>query len=111
MGNEFFVFTACFLSMLFAPSGTYLLNRFPAWETMFVYGKDSFGSNSWQGALLPTAFTATNTLLGLIGFRLTYALLRREQRALAYYVFVTGYQFFFSIIGFGSARFLYSGSE
>lgn len=109
--NRYFVFTVCFLSMLFAPSGTYLLNRFPAWETMFVYGRDSFGANSWYGALLPTVFTATNTLLGLIGFRLTYMLLRLERRRLAYYIFVTGYQLFFSIIGFGSARFMYSGTE
>eukprot|EP01062_Namystynia_karyoxenos_P074103 TRINITY_DN7094_c0_g1_i1.p1 TRINITY_DN7094_c0_g1~~TRINITY_DN7094_c0_g1_i1.p1 ORF type:complete len:299 (+),score=82.69 TRINITY_DN7094_c0_g1_i1:90-986(+) len=106
-----FVYTVCFLSMLFAPSGTYLLNRFPAWETMFVWGRDSFGAVNWYDALLPTLFTMTNTLLGVIGFLAAARLIKKGRRFYAYHLCVTSYMGMFSILGLGYGRFLYAGNE
>lgn len=55
--NKYFVYTVCFLSMIFAPSGIYLLWHFTGWETMFFLDRDLHG-------IWPCIFAHTNVSLG-----------------------------------------------
>eukprot|EP01064_Diplonema_japonicum_P039203 TRINITY_DN977_c0_g1_i1.p1 TRINITY_DN977_c0_g1~~TRINITY_DN977_c0_g1_i1.p1 ORF type:complete len:279 (+),score=27.63 TRINITY_DN977_c0_g1_i1:46-882(+) len=108
--NWYFAYTAIFLSCIFAPSGVFLLNRNPGWETMFVFDHHSFGEKSLLAAFIPTAFGCTNTLLGLIGFWVSHKLMRSNKRWLATYFFMSSYMGMFSILGFGYGRFLFQGT-
>lgn len=63
--NRFFMWTVLFLGLLFNPSGVYLLNAFPYWESMFV-----FTAVTDMHPMLPTLFSCTNVLLGMIGYEM-----------------------------------------
>jgi len=56
-----FVYNLVFLSLIFAPSGLYLLWDNPGWESMFV-----LGDKNEIHAILPTVFAFTNVLLGIV---------------------------------------------
>eukprot|EP00756_Hemistasia_phaeocysticola_P044773 Hpha_TRINITY_DN1855_c0_g1::TRINITY_DN1855_c0_g1_i1::g.170425::m.170425 len=107
--NWYFAYTVMFLSLIFAPSGCFLLNENPGWETMFVFDRNSFGARGWLEACIPTVFAHTNVLLGLIGFWVTYKLNKAGKRDLATYIWISTYSAFFGILGFGYGRFLYPG--
>eukprot|EP01063_Lacrimia_lanifica_P016607 TRINITY_DN23156_c0_g1_i1.p1 TRINITY_DN23156_c0_g1~~TRINITY_DN23156_c0_g1_i1.p1 ORF type:complete len:280 (+),score=100.13 TRINITY_DN23156_c0_g1_i1:50-889(+) len=107
--NWYFAYTLMFLSMVFAPSGVFLLNLNPSWESMFVYQRSDFGQRGWQDALIPTIFGWSNVALGVIGFIVNWYLLRQGRRQLATYLHLTAYMCMFSILGFGYGRFLYAG--
>ncbi|KAF9956364.1 hypothetical protein BGZ70_009931 [Mortierella alpina] len=62
-----FVYSLLFLSLIFAPSGLYLLWDNPGWESMFV-----LGDKNEIHAILPTVFAFTNVLLGIIGYYAAY---------------------------------------
>ncbi|KAI1314371.1 hypothetical protein EDD11_002236 [Mortierella claussenii] len=103
-----FVYTLLFLSLIFAPSGLYLLWDNPGWESMFV-----LGDKNDIHALLPTVFAFTNVLLGIIGYYVTYAKIRRHRHdknglPMSYHKYwVHAYTCFCAILGMGYNRFMY----
>jgi len=106
--SPFFVKNLLYLSCLFAPSGIYLLWNFPGWETMFVFDRNLWG---W----LVAAFAITNVTQGILGFYVSYWLLRRGRVYLANLQWVLGYFCMFFILvhgwdGTGFRRFLYGGT-
>ncbi|KAG0370863.1 hypothetical protein BGZ54_003289 [Gamsiella multidivaricata] len=102
-----FVYTLLFLSLIFAPSGLYLLWDNPGWESMFV-----LGDKNEIHAILPTVFAFTNVLLGIIGYYITYRAIRkhRHEPQLNMSVFmpmIHAYTIFCAILGLGYNRFMY----
>lgn len=102
-----FVYTLLFLSLIFAPSGLYLLWDNPGWESMFV-----LGDKNEIHALLPTAFAFTNVLLGIIGYYMTYRSIRRHREESVLNMgmnkyWIHAYTCFCAILGMGYNRFLY----
>ena len=70
--SPYFTKTLLFLSVLFAPSGAWLLWSFPSWETMHA------GSRELPGWLV-AAFAATNVTQGALGFAIVYLLAVRNK--------------------------------
>jgi hypothetical protein len=106
--TEPFVKTLLFLSALFAPSGMYLLWRFPGWETMFAGDRNL---PAWLVAL----FAITNVTQGVVGFYVAYALIRRGRIYWANLQWALGYFCMFFVLvhgwdGTGYKRFLYPGT-
>jgi hypothetical protein len=126
--NAYFEHLVLFLALFFAPSGMYLLWRFPRtlcahartqtptglthgtrvctpdWETMFFYT-----SHASLDALLVTAFAASNVLLGVLGFKAAHYALRIGRVDTAHTLWVSAYAIMFGILGLGYRRFLYPG--
>lgn len=100
--NKYFVFTIAYLSLVFAPSGIYLLWHHTAWETMFYLDKSMHG-------ILPCIFAHTNVSLGIIGFMFCYKLIKGGREELAHPVWILSYICMFAILTFGYDRFLYAG--
>jgi len=105
--NKYFIYTVLFLSLVFAPSGSYLLWRFPGWETMFFLDRDLLQ----QHPMLPTMFAMTNVLLGVWGFRWAYSLIKSGRPLSAHTLWTSSYVCMFAILGLGYARFLYAGTS
>jgi len=101
--NKYFVYNVLFLSVIFCPSGIYLLWRFTGWETMFMLDRD-------MNALLPTIFAATNTTQGVLGFWLAYRCIKVGSPKAAHTLWISSYAIMFAILGFGYRRFLYAGT-
>ncbi|KAG0317157.1 hypothetical protein BGZ97_005844 [Linnemannia gamsii] len=102
-----FVYTLLFLSLIFAPSGLFLLWDNPGWESMFL-----LGDKNEIHAILPTVFAFTNVLLGIIGYYVTYAKIRKHRNApqlpMSYHKYwVHAYTCFCAILGMGYNRFMY----
>ncbi|KAG0372501.1 hypothetical protein BGX24_000161 [Mortierella sp. AD032] len=102
-----FVYTLLFLSLIFAPSGLYLLWDNPGWESMFL-----LGDKNEIHAILPTVFAFTNVLLGIIGYYVTYAKIRMYRNApqlpMSYHKYwIHAYTCFCAILGMGYNRFMY----
>jgi hypothetical protein len=70
--NGSYTFLLHFLAILFAPSGLYLLVKFPQWETMQV-AQSLTDLPAW----LVTIFAVTNITQGIIGYYIGYRLARR----------------------------------
>ena len=102
--NSYFVYTICFLSILFAPSGVYLLWEFPGWESMFVLNRDMI-----TGSLI-AAFASTNVLFGAVGFIVAAFFIRRGSPLVAHSLWISAYVIMFGILGFGYKRFTYAGN-
>jgi len=100
----YFVATLCYLSLLFNPSGSYLLWQHLGWETMWVYK-----SHKELAGILTLAFSLTNVLNGIIGF---LAVLYVTKRSLWYGTLLwnSAYVAMFGILGLGYARFMYPGN-
>ena len=72
--TKWFVFTLLFLSLLFAPSGIYLLWEHTQWETMQVAtSKDDLP------AWLVTLFAFTNITQGILGYWVSYKLAKANK--------------------------------
>ncbi|KAG0057248.1 hypothetical protein BGZ83_000661, partial [Gryganskiella cystojenkinii] len=102
-----FVYTLLFLSLIFAPSGLYLLWDNPGWESMYL-----LGDKNDMHAILPTTFAFTNVLLGIIGYYVTYRKIRttRHEPRLNMSInkyWVHAYTCFNAILGMGYNRFMY----
>ncbi|KAG0052275.1 hypothetical protein BGZ83_002781 [Gryganskiella cystojenkinii] len=103
-----FVYNLLFLSLIFAPSGLYLLWDNPGWESMFL-----LGDKNEIHALLPTVFAFTNVLLGIIGYYVTYRKIRsygpgRAKLPMSYHKYwIHAYSCFTAILGMGYNRFMY----
>ena len=72
--NKIFTYVLLFLSILFAPSGIYLLWQFPHWETMQVAS-----TYSDLPAWLVCLFAITNITQGILGYYVTYRLIRKGK--------------------------------
>ncbi len=86
--------TVAFTSLLFVPTGLYLLLAFPSWETMHAAPD---GGPPWLGA----AAAILNISLAVAGLLVTQALLRRGQQELAFGQLLLGYFGFFFLLVHG----------
>ncbi len=108
--TKYFVFTLLFLSILFAPSGIYLLWEHPQWETMQVAtSKDDIP------AWLVTLFAVTNITQGILGYWVSYKLVRANKIFEAHCNWIAAWIIFWFILvcGWdctGWQRFLYDVS-
>ena len=72
--TKYFIFTLLFLSLLFVPSGVYLLWEHTQLETMQVAtSKDDLPS--W----LVTVFVFTNVTQGILGYWISYMLAKKNK--------------------------------
>ena len=101
--NKYFVYTVAFLSMIFAPSGVYLLWHYPGWETMFFLDRNLHG-------IWPCLFANTNVSLGVLGFCICYKLIKDGNDLAVHKYWTTAYTCMFAILTFGYDRFLYAGN-
>lgn len=92
--NPYFLTAVLYLSVLFAPSGAYLLWDFTSWETMHVMDKS-------MPAWLVAAFSMTNTTQGILGFYAAYALIQRGKTYQAYLHWLGAYFLMFFILVHG----------
>jgi len=102
-----FVYNLLFLSLVFAPSGLFLLWDNPGWESMFL-----LGDKNEIHAILPTVFAFTNVLLGIIGYYMTYRKIRSYPKGarlpMSYHKYwIHAYSCFTAILGMGYNRFMY----
>lgn len=106
LDSPYFAKTLLFLSVLFAPSGAWLLWSFPSWETMHA------GSRELPGWLV-SAFAATNVTQGALGFAVVYLLAARKKLWAAWlHWFFAYFAMFFILVhgwdGHGYQRFFSS---
>ncbi|TGK11610.1 hypothetical protein EHO60_04745 [Leptospira fletcheri] len=92
--NEYFITNLLYLSLLFAPSGLYLVWQFTSWETMHAGDK---GMPGWLVCL----FGFTNVSQGILGFWAVWALLKAGRAFLAYLQVAIGYFGMFFILVHG----------
>ncbi|TGK21246.1 hypothetical protein EHO61_05225 [Leptospira fluminis] len=92
--NEYFITNLLYLSLLFAPSGLYLVWQFTSWETMHAGDK---GMPGWLVCL----FGFTNVSQGILGFWVVWALLKAGRAFLAYLQVAIGYFGMFFILVHG----------
>ncbi|GIX41865.1 MAG: hypothetical protein KatS3mg129_1598 [Leptospiraceae bacterium] len=109
--NKYFVYLLLFLSLLFNPSGIYLLWQFPHWETMQV---------AWQHSDLPawlvTLFSFTNITQGVLGYYITYLFIKNNKYYYAHVNWIVAWTLFWSflVMGWdttGWQRFLYDPTK
>lgn len=108
--NKWYTFTLLFLSILFAPSGLYLLRQFVQWETMQV--AHTFTD---LPAWLVCGFAVTNVTQGILGYGVTYALIKKKNYYAAHANWMWAWILFWFILvcGWdctGYQRFLYDMS-
>ncbi|UCD84184.1 MAG: hypothetical protein JSU92_13025 [Deltaproteobacteria bacterium] len=108
--SKAFIKNLLWLSIFFVPSGATLLWGFPAWETMQV------GTYENIPAWLVALFCGTNITQGILGFWVTYRLIRARKIYAANLMWMLGYFCMFFILvhgwdGTGYQRFLYSAKD
>ncbi len=92
--NTYFITNLLYLSLLFAPSGLYLVWHFTSWETMHVGDK---GMPGWLVAL----FGMTNVSQGILGYWVVWSLLKAGKNFWAYLQVPLGYFGMFFILVHG----------
>jgi hypothetical protein len=108
--TKWFVFTLLFLSLLFAPSGIYLLWEHTQWETMQVATcKEDLP------AWLVTLFAFTNITQGILGYYVSYKLAKSNKLYASHVNWIVAWIIFWFILvcGWdctGYQRFLYDMS-
>ncbi len=108
--NRWYVFTLLFLSVWFAPSGLYLLWEFVQWETMQV-AKTFTDLPAW----LVCGFAVTNVTQGILGYWITFTLIKKKNYYAAHANWMWAWILFWFILvcGWdctGYQRFLYDMS-
>jgi hypothetical protein len=108
--NKWYTFNLLFLSILFAPSGIYLLWQFVQWETMQV--AHTFSD---LPAWLVCGFAVTNITQGILGYWVTYKLIKKKNYYGAHVNWMWAWILFWFILvcGWdctGYQRFLYDAS-
>ncbi|GID97363.1 hypothetical protein ACFQFC_07690 [Amorphoplanes digitatis] len=88
--------TVLFLACVFAPSGIWLLWRFPGWETMHAAGAHA-DLPGW----LVAAFAVTNISQGVIGYLVARELWRRGHHYLSWLQMPLGYLAMFFVLAYG----------
>ncbi len=94
--NRFYSYILLFLAALFAPSGVYLLWQFPHWETMQVARTHS-DIPSW----LVVIFAITNITQGMLGYYVTWRLVRKGKFYAAHVNWIVAWIVFWSILVMG----------
>lgn len=99
--NTYFIANLLYLSLLFAPSGLYLVWQFTSWETMHAGDK---GMPGWLVAL----FGLTNISQGILGFWVVWALLKAGKTFWAYLQIPLGYfgMFFLLVHGWDGSGYM-----
>ncbi|MDV6234111.1 hypothetical protein CH379_000495 [Leptospira ellisii] len=92
--TTYFLVNVLFLSLIFGPSGLYLVWQFTSWETMQVLDKSMPG---W----LVTLFGFTNVSQGILAFWVVWKLLERSKFFLGFLQVVFGYFGMFFILVHG----------
>lgn len=108
--NKWYTFTLLFLSILFAPSGVYLLWQFVQWETMQV-ARTFTDLPAW----LVCGFAVTNITQGILGFYIAYLFIKKKNYYAAHLNWMWAWILFWFILvcGWdctGYQRFLYDAS-
>jgi hypothetical protein len=108
--NPVFLVVVLWISLLFAPSGAYLLWAFPYWETMFV-ARTHTDIPAW----LVVIFSITNVSQGILGYYVTARLIQAGKDAWATAQPVIGHALMLYILivgwdGSGFRRFTYAGT-
>ncbi|MHB8780654.1 MAG: hypothetical protein ACYC55_04625 [Candidatus Geothermincolia bacterium] len=92
-GNEYFMKTLIFLSLLFVPSGAVLLWSNPSWETMQVGKYETIPQ--WLVGL----FSITNVTQGIAGFLVTHDLMMKGKlKGAALQTYFAYLLFFFTLV-------------
>jgi len=109
--NKYYVHVLLFLSILFAPSGLYLLWQFPHWETMQVAYR-----HSDLPAWLVVLFAITNVTQGILGYWVGYKLARKGKLYGVHLNWIISWTLFWSLLVMGWdttgwQRFLYDPTE
>jgi hypothetical protein len=86
--------TLLFLSLVFVPSGVYLVWAFPSWETMHAGDRD-------MPAWLVAGFALTNVTQGLLAYLICEWLIARGRTYLAWLQILVGYFGMFFILVHG----------
>ena len=92
--NPYFTRNLLYLATIFAPSGLYLLWQHTNWETMQA------GDKTMPGWLV-TLFAITNVTQGMLGFWITYKLIKAGKDFLAFLQPLLGYFGMFLILVHG----------
>ncbi|MGD0279602.1 MAG: hypothetical protein ABSC11_09880 [Smithella sp.] len=108
--NKWYVFILTFLAAFFAPSGLYLLWEHTQWETMQV-AKTMKDIPAW----LVTVFAVTNVTQGILGYWITFKLIKKKNYYGAHVNWMVSWIIFWFILvcGWdctGYQRFLYDMS-
>jgi hypothetical protein len=108
--NKWYTFNLLFLSLLFAPSGIYLLWQFVQWETMQV--ATTFTD---LPAWLVCGFAITNITQGILGYWVSYKFIKKKNYYAAHANWMWSWILFWFILvcGWdctGYQRFLYDAS-
>ncbi len=105
-----FIRTLLWLGIFFVPSGSILLWGFPAWETMQV------GTYNSIPAWLVGVFCGTNITQGILGYWVTYKLIKAKKEYAGMLMVGLGYFLMFFILvhgwdGTGYQRFFYCAKD
>jgi hypothetical protein len=92
--DPFLLKTLLFLSLIFVPSGAYLVWAFPSWETMHAGDRD-------MPAWLVAGFALTNVTQGLLAYLVCEWLIARGRTYLAWLQILVGYFGMFFILVHG----------
>src|SRR5687767_4244632 len=94
--NEHFLGVIGWIALFFAPSGLYLLWEFPYWETMFL-AREHRDIPTW----LVVLFGITNITQGILGYWVTWKLLRQGRNLAAVLQPIWSHAAMFTILTFG----------
>lgn len=105
--SRYFAATILYLTVFFTPTAAYLLWQFPAWETMHVWD-----AQAEIGALIPAIQAFYVVVLGVLGYYVSYWLIRNRSMVAAHVNWILGYFGFFYLMvygwdSYGWQRFLY----
>lgn len=100
-----FLVGLAFISILFNPSGMYLLWRYPGWETMYWL------DDQHLSALLPAVFLSVLSVMYTLGYILGHRKLRGNQRSSLRRINTIASLAVLAFLAFNYRRFLFLGSS
>ncbi len=98
-----FLYSLLFSSLLFAPSGVYLLWTNTGWESMYMLNKN-------MPAVIPLIFATTNVLFSILGYWIAYKFVASGNRKAAHATWIFGWGMMVVILTMGWRRFIYAGT-
>lgn len=101
--SRFFRYNLLFHSLVFVPSGVYLLWANTGWETMYMLNKN-------MPAIIPCLFTMTNMLCAILGYWVAYRFITARNMKLANATWLFGWGMLVLILSIGWRRFTYAGT-
>jgi len=94
--SKYFLFTILYLSVFFVTTASWLLWEFPHWESMHV-----FSSRNDVLTVVAVFAAATNILMGILGYYVTYYLIKKSKYQWAVLQTIIGYFIMFFILSYG----------